>query len=584
MPITARILLGIVLAFALYAVPIFASADVTIDASINNTNTVRGTYFKTTVFTTNLTGYTFYVDSSSACVYSKTTDGGYTWGAAVTVKTATCIGFDIWYDQWTPGDTSGTKIHIVTLTSTDLFYTELDTSSDTVSTAVDASTGASQTNLTAANNTYPTITKATNGTLYLGTVDNSDQYILRCTATCTTGSNWSETGTNPLGLLNAAGNDSIFLVPLASDDVMVIGQDLSANDVLSKVWSNGGSAWSVSWTTIDGAATTSGGFGPYFTATLNKSTNTIYLLYAADLHTPGTGDLRSSSYSGGTWTRSSDVFTNLNTPINTFFTGSSAAYDETNNVLYAGYTKATTTPDNVTANGHDQVFYRKSADGGNTWSEEFGPFASNPPTGFSQNYGFSLNYMSPYKIFATWNHNVNADLYGAILESRLSFNTESNLTFTGNVKFNGNLSITGALAKGSGTFVIDHPLKPFTHLLYHSFVESPEPKNMYDGVATLDARGEARITLPDYFEALNKDFRYQFFPHFQPMPNLYVKEEVKRNTFVIAGGVPGGEITWQITGNRHDPYILANPIIPEVQKDPTQPVDQGECLFEILCL
>jgi len=147
----------------------------------------------------------------------------------------------------------------------------------------------------------------------------------------------------------------------------------------------------------------------------------------------------------------------------------------------------------------------------------------------------------------------------------------------------GSLYITGSLSKGSGSFVIDHPLKPRTHLLYHSFVESPEVKNLYDGIATLDENGEARIRLPSYFEALNKDFRYQFFPHGEPMPNLYIKEEVKDNSFVIAGGIAGGEISWQVTGNRHDPYIVENPIVNEVSKSTETEVTKGECLFEPLC-
>ena len=142
------------------------------------------------------------------------------------------------------------------------------------------------------------------------------------------------------------------------------------------------------------------------------------------------------------------------------------------------------------------------------------------------------------------------------------------IPLAGNVKFAGNLAITDALAKGSGTFVIDHPLAPRTMLLYHSFVESPDAKNLYDGIATLDKNGEVVIQLPSYFDALNKDPRYQFFPHYQPMPNLYIKEEEHDNRFTIAGGAPHGEISWQVTGIRKDPYILANPLSSKCPKVP----------------
>lgn len=157
------------------------------------------------------------------------------------------------------------------------------------------------------------------------------------------------------------------------------------------------------------------------------------------------------------------------------------------------------------------------------------------------------------------------------------------VTLTGSVKFTGNLAITGALSKGSGTFEIDHPLDPANKLLFHSFVESPDVKNLYDGIATLDENGEAQIQLPDYFDALNNRVRYQFFPLGEAMPNLYIKEEEKDNVFTIAGGVSGGKVSWQITGIRHDAYILKHPIIVEVPKGPSEPVDRGECLYEPLC-
>lgn len=157
------------------------------------------------------------------------------------------------------------------------------------------------------------------------------------------------------------------------------------------------------------------------------------------------------------------------------------------------------------------------------------------------------------------------------------------VVLTGNVRFLGNLAVTGALSKGAGTFVIDHPLDPKNKLLYHSFVESPDVKNIYDGIATLDENGEVEIVLPDYFDALNMSPRYQFFALDEAMPGLYVKEEEKDNRFVIAGGNPGGKISWQITGIRHDPYIRLHPVINEVWKSSKTEVDRGECLYEPLC-
>ncbi|MGH9844628.1 MAG: hypothetical protein ACREEM_38400 [Blastocatellia bacterium] len=70
--------------------------------------------------------------------------------------------------------------------------------------------------------------------------------------------------------------------------------------------------------------------------------------------------------------------------------------------------------------------------------------------------------------------------------------------------------MVGTLSKGGGSFKIDHPLDPENKYLYHSFVESPDMMNIYNGVVTLDETGQAEVELPDYFSALNRDFRYQF--------------------------------------------------------------------------
>ena len=74
---------------------------------------------------------------------------------------------------------------------------------------------------------------------------------------------------------------------------------------------------------------------------------------------------------------------------------------------------------------------------------------------------------------------------------------------TGNVKIRGNLS------KGGGAFKIDHPLDPKNKYLYHSFIESPDRMNIYNGNTITDSKGFSTIQLPDYFETLNKDYRYQ---------------------------------------------------------------------------
>lgn len=151
-----------------------------------------------------------------------------------------------------------------------------------------------------------------------------------------------------------------------------------------------------------------------------------------------------------------------------------------------------------------------------------------------------------------------------------SFNTFKVNTIigqTGNVLVSGNLSVTGNLSKGSGSFKIDHPLDPLNKFLYHSFVESPDMKNIYDGIVVTGADGKATVELPAYFEALNKDFRYQLTPVGQ-FAQAIILAEVNNNSFVIQTDKPFVKISWQITGIRKDRYAEKFPIIPEVEKTP----------------
>jgi len=131
--------------------------------------------------------------------------------------------------------------------------------------------------------------------------------------------------------------------------------------------------------------------------------------------------------------------------------------------------------------------------------------------------------------------------------------------------FSGSVEVNGNLSKTSGSFKIDHPLDPANKYLYHSFVESPDMMNIYNGVATLDAAGEAVIQMPEWFGALNRDFRYQLtcIGGFAP---VYIAQELANNQFKIGGGHAGMKISWQITGIRQDAWANAHRIPVEEPK------------------
>ena len=156
--------------------------------------------------------------------------------------------------------------------------------------------------------------------------------------------------------------------------------------------------------------------------------------------------------------------------------------------------------------------------------------------------------------------------YIAAPTGSIYFRTQKNAVTAMTIDSSGDVNIKGNISKGGGSFKIDHPLDPANKYLYHSFVESPDMMNIYNGVIALDANGEAVVDLPDWFEALNRDFRYQLTAVGAPGPNLYIAEEVASNHFKIAGGKPGSKVSWQVTGIRQDAYANAHRIPTEEEK------------------
>ena len=140
--------------------------------------------------------------------------------------------------------------------------------------------------------------------------------------------------------------------------------------------------------------------------------------------------------------------------------------------------------------------------------------------------------------------------------------------------FTGNVGVFGTLSKSAGSFKIDHPLDPANKTLAHSFVESPDMMNVYNGNVVTDERGYAEVRLPDYFEALNRDFRYQLTVLDAADSDDFVQAKVVRkvrdNRFSIRTSAPGVEVSWQVTGIRQDAYAVANPIHVEEDKPAEQ--------------
>ncbi len=370
-----------------------------------------------TVFIDDQTGYKFFRSaaqtgvSNGQCVYRKTTDGGATWATPVLIDDQTdCLGISVWYDRWTPGDTTGNYIHIATfenLNSDDVSYNRIDTANSdtrlTGSTAVKASTNPAQTNTNTLGAASVSITKATNGQLFIAQDDTTDSFVVRCPANCQTTTRWVEAGTRPQDLAN----DYSLLMPLTSGDILIINRDISTERIRSKRWSSSTAAWDTNWKGI-GRGTDNTVYDIAMAATLKydsaNATTTLYLAFIADNATLGTDDdIRTHRYSGGNWATTTAVVTNDAKGI----TNVAIARDQNSGAIYVGYTGRTTA---VTANTGN-VYWKSSRDDMTTWTGE-SPVMN---TTADDMYGMDLNIMSDQRIYASWFDNTDDDIFGDTL-------------------------------------------------------------------------------------------------------------------------------------------------------------------------
>lgn len=224
-------------------------ADITIDSSVNANNEFPGENGTTSFMTIDVSPlilYHFYQDASGDLVYSKSTDGGATWGAAVTVNVDGTVAYcapSVWFDKWTSGDT-GTKIHIAYITlsgTTGVAYRSLDTASDTLSSAtqvVSATTGFDNSNITH-------IVKDRGGYLYIvysgwtGSAFFGDMY-----RSVDNGANWTDRAT-PWESDDNDGPFSQFLPGNMADphDLWLAFGDISASEVSLKTYDDSADSW-----------------------------------------------------------------------------------------------------------------------------------------------------------------------------------------------------------------------------------------------------------------------------------------------------------------------------------------------------
>ncbi|MCP3682532.1 MAG: hypothetical protein GY861_07555 [bacterium] len=309
-------------------------------------------------FISSTTGYIFFVENSTDAVYKKTTDSGATWGDKVVLSPDKSWGsIAVWYDQWTPGDTSGTKIHIAgaeTVTD-DLWYYSLDTDDDSLDAdgwlVVDLGTSYDPTSRGG-----PSITKATDNALFISACGTYGEYVVVASST-DSGDTWADTSYTVASGLQYY--DPLQLLPLAEGDILAISQDASEDKIVSLEYDAGTDAWT-NEQTIDSSFEDNSSFDISWGASLYKTTGNIYL---AGANYPGdsTNDIKTYKFteSSRTWSGLTDIVSNDSGVVK-----ATMGIKSDNGSLYGVYI---TSKNGDYIYGRSDVYIVSSVDDGSTW-------------------------------------------------------------------------------------------------------------------------------------------------------------------------------------------------------------------------
>jgi hypothetical protein len=388
------------------------AAEVTIDAGTITDATAEFGPSPTVVFTTEQTGYIFYVDTGNDLIYKKTTNGGTNWSADVIVDNVITgwTNVSVWYDQWTPGDTTGTKIHIAAAddATDDAYYTFLDTSGDTLKGSMVAVIP--QTTFTELVNAAPSITKGAGGALFLTAnfAGTAGGYVYKSIDGA--GDSWSNI-TPASWSANSA--DQVQLLPLLTgNDIIAIKADTVDNDIDSRIYDETTDTWAGSWTEIN-TLTDNTTYDQWFSASIKKSTGDVYLTFNNNTNTTGS-DIEFWSFDEGArvWARGTDVRQNSNQ-----FLSPVPLIDEESGDIYVAYLEG------ANANNHFQggnvnaithLFYQKSADGGTTWSSRAGVINNDVGDDYKYLRG---NLSSSNRLFVAYYDDDDNDIFGSTIWS-----------------------------------------------------------------------------------------------------------------------------------------------------------------------
>lgn len=113
-------------------------------------------------------------------------------------------------------------------------------------------------------------------------------------------------------------------------------------------------------------------------------------------------------------------------------------------------------------------------------------------------------------------------------------------------------------ASGVKSFRIDHPTDPANKYLFHYCSESPFPQNFYNGNVRTDEKGYAWVELPDYFEEINANIKYQLTVISEDFAQAIVSRKARGNRFQIRTNQPNIEVSWRVEADRNDERVRYN--------------------------
>ena len=376
-----------------------AAAEYVFETNADEDRSFQGTG-AAAVFVSDTVGYAFYLDvgniNGGQLWYAKTTDGGATWPTVVAFNPQMdIVGFGIWYDRWTPGDTTGTKIHVTFFDRGDdrLLYDFLDTSGDTQrgGGAVFIVDPLGNVN---ANDGHPSITKSTDGDLYVFAAALTQGVWESIDA----GENWLSTSASFLDDTFEQGN----LMPLSGGDVLLTWLDCpcaafpASYNLRSRVLDDSGT-WDGSSLTVGSINLDSINSSTFWGASVFKATGDVYLALDTNTNRSGSNaDIETYLYDegAGTWSPKTNVLTNNQDGL----MDAKITIDEGSGDIYAVYLRGYTSGD---------VYYKKSTDGMATWgpeqrvSDTSQEIRSVRPT-----------LMSGDRLYTLWYDNANDDVIG----------------------------------------------------------------------------------------------------------------------------------------------------------------------------